>query len=313
MNFSSLLSTIACLTVLLAIGFFGGKIKLLDESATRHLSALIIKIGQPFLIINSIITQKCTPEKLREGLTVFALGLVLHAAMAVLAYFLAKPIRLPDERKLSEYSMFFSNCGFMGFPVIQSLYGDDALFSGAFYLMSFHLFVWTYGLVILARGREDIKITPKKILLNYGTVPCVIGFLLFATQIPLPGFVYSVSSYLAELCTPIAMLIAGANIARRSMKKMLKRGNLYYTSAVKLIVMPLITATVLYFIGLPDYLVIFATVMAAMPSASVITMFGEMYSISPGCAAELVGTSTIFSTATIVPVVSYAIWLCGLR
>lgn len=313
MNFSSLLSTIACLTVLLAIGFFGGKIKLLDESATHHLSALIIKIGQPFLIINSIITQKCTPDKLREGLTVFALGLVLHAAMALLAYFLAKPIGIPDERKLSEYSMFFSNCGFMGFPVIQSLYGDDALFCGAFYLMSFHLFVWTYGLVILARGREDIKITPKKILLNYGTVPCAIGFLLFATQIPLPGFVYSVSSYLAELCTPIAMLIAGANIARRSMKKMLTRGNLYYTSAVKLIIMPLITATVLYFIGLPDYLVIFATVMAAMPSASVITMFGEMYSISPGCAAELVGTSTIFSTATIVPVVSYAIWLCGLR
>ncbi len=313
MDFSSLLSTIACLTVLLAIGFFGGKIKLLDESATHHLSALIIKIGQPFLIINSIITQKCTPEKLREGLTVFALGLILHAAMAVLAYFLANPIRLPDERKLSEYSMFFSNCGFMGFPVIQSLYGDDALFSGAFYLMSFHLFVWTYGLVVLARGREDIKITPKKILLNYGTVPCVIGFLLFATQLPLPNFVYSVSSYLAGLCTPVAMLIAGANIARRSLKKMFKSGSLYYTSAVKLIIMPIITATVLYFLGLPDYLVVFATVMASMPSASVITMFGEMYSISPGCAAELVGTSTIFSTATIVPVVSYAIWLCGLR
>lgn len=313
MDFSSLLSTIATLTVLLAIGFLGGKTKLLSEDSTRHLSALIIKIGQPFLIIDSIISKQCTPENLREGLSVLGLGLCLHGAMALAAYFLAKPIKPLDERKLSEYSMFFANVGFMGFPVIRSLYGEEGLFLGAFFVMSFHLFVWTYGLVILARGRNDIKVTPKNILLNYGTVPCVIGFLIFVTRLPLPAFVYSVSSYLAGLCTPIAMLIAGANIARRSLQKMFLNGKLYYTSAVKLIVMPIVTASVLWLIGLPDELVIFSTVMAAMPSASIITMFGEMYSISPGYAAEIIGTSTVFSTVTIIPVVSYAIWLCGLR
>lgn len=313
MDFSSLLSTIATLTVLLAIGFLGGKTKLLSEDSTRYLSALIIKIGQPFLIIDSIISKQCTPENLREGLSVLGLGLCLHGAMALAAYFLAKPIKPLDERKLSEYSMFFANVGFMGFPVIRSLYGEEGLFLGAFFVMSFHLFVWTYGLVILARGRNDIKVTPKKILLNYGTVPCVIGFLIFVTRLPLPAFAYSVSSYLAGLCTPIAMLIAGANIARRSLRKMFLNGKLYYTSAVKLIVMPIVTASVLWLIGLPDELVIFSTVMAAMPSASIITMFGEMYSISPGYAAEIIGTSTVFSTVTIIPVVSYAIWLCGLR
>lgn len=313
MDFSSLLSTIACLTTLLALGFLCGKTKLLNETATKNLSTMIVHIGQPFLIINSIISQEYTPERLREGLGVFGLGLVLHAAMAALAFFLAKPIKPLDERKLSEYTMFFSNCGFMGFPVISSLYGEEGLFYGAFYLMSFHLFVWTLGLVILARGRDDIKITPRKILLNYGTVPCVIGFLIFATRLPLPDFVYSVSDYLAGLCTPIAMLIAGANIARRSFAKMFKNGKLYYTAAVKLLLMPILTATVLFFIGLPDELVVFATVMAAMPSASIVTMFGEIYSISPGYAAEIIGTSTIISTATIIPVVSYAIWLCGMR
>lgn len=313
MQFSSLLSIIACLFLLLSVGFIGGKFKILDEVSTEKLSALIIKIGQPFLIINSIICQKCTPENLKTGLLVFLLGLCMHTIMAVLAFFLAKPFKNPDRRALAEYSMFFSNCGFMGFPVIQSLYGEEGLFYGAFYIMSFHLFVWTIGLVILSRGGEGIKITPKKIFLNYGTIPCVIGFAIFVARLPLPDFLLSMSGYLSGLCTPIAMLIAGANIARRSLRKMFSDPKIYYTSFVKLIVMPVFAATVLWLLGLPEYIVIFGTVMAAMPSASIVTMFGEMYRISPGFSAELVGSSTIFSTATILPVVYYAIWLCSLR
>lgn len=313
MQFSSLLSTIACLFLLLVVGFIGGKLKIISETSTERFSELIVKIGQPFLIINSIICQKCTPENLRTGLLIFLLGICMHGGMAALAFFLAKPIKKLDERALSEYAMFFANCGFMGFPVIQSLYGEEGLFYGAFFIMSFHLFVWTLGLVILAKGGEGIRITPKKILLNFGTIPCLIGFVLFVTRLPIPGFILEMSNYLSGLCTPIAMLIAGANISRRSLKKMFTNPKIYYTSAVKLIVMPLVAGTVLWLIGMPDYIVVFGTVMASMPSASLITMFGEMYRISPGYAAEIVGSTTIFSTATILPVVYYAIWLCSLR
>ena len=313
MQFTSLLSTVACLFLLLVVGFIGGKTKIIDEQSTKKFSSLIVKVGQPFLIINSIISQKCTRENLKTGLMILVLGLIMHSVMATLAYFLAKPYKRIDKRALGEYSMFFANCGFMGFPIIESLGIENGLFYGAFYVMSFHLFVWTYGLVILGRANKDIKINVKNILLNYGTVPCVIGFVIFVSRLPLPDFVLSMSNYLAGLCTPISMLIAGANIARRSLKHMFLDPKIYYTSAVKLVLMPLVAATVLWAVGLPDYVVIFGTVMAAMPSASILASFGEMYDIVPGFASELVGTSTIFSVATIVPTVSYATWLVSLR
>ena len=313
MQFTSLLSTVACLFLLLVVGFIGGKTKIIDEQSTQKLSALIVKIGQPFLIVSSIISQKCTRENLKTGLMILVLGLVMHSVMAALAYFLAKPFKRLDKRALGEYSMFFANCGFMGFPIIESLGIENGLFYGAFFIMSFHLFVWTYGLVILRRARDDIKITTKNIILNYGTVPCLIGFIIFVTKLPLPDFITSMSSYLAGLCTPIAMLIAGANIARRSLKHMFLDPKIYYTAAVKLVLMPILAATVLWAVGLPDFVVIFGTVMAAMPSASIIASFGEMYSIAPGFAAELVGTSTLFSSVTIFPTVSYALWLVSLR
>ena len=77
--------------------------------------------------------------------------------------------------------------------------------------------------------------------------------------------------------------------------------------------MPLAVTTVLWLVGLPDYMVVFGCVMAAMPTAAVITMFGEMYHISPGCAAELVGSTSLLSVATLMPVIKFAEFLCQHR
>lgn len=312
MNIASLISMVATLALLLAAGFVAGKTKITDEVSTERLSTLIVKLGQPFLIINALVSQEFTRENLATGLKILLLGLCMHAGMAAVAYLLALPIRNFDERKLSEYSMFFANCGFIGFPIVESLYGKEGLFYGAFYLVSFHLFVWTWGIVLLARGRSDIKITPKKIFLNYGTLPCAIGFLLFCLNLPLPSFLTSFVSYLASICTPIAIIITGANLSRRSMKAMLLNKNVYYVCLVKLVVMPVLVILALRLLSLPDYMVIFGGIMAAMPCPAVVTMFGEMYRISPGYAAELVGSSTLFCVLTIAPIVLFAQWICSI-
>ena len=309
MSLASLLSTVATLALLLIIGFGAGKLGYVDALSTERLSTLIVKIGQPFLIINSLISQEYSAENLKTGLKILALGLCLHAFMALIAFLLARPVKDFDEQKLSEYSMFFANCGFIGFPIVNSIYGAEGLFYGAFYIVSFHLFVWTWGILILARKRKDIKVTPKSIIMNFGTMPCLIGFVLYASQLPLPAPVLQLSSYLAAICTPISIIISGANIARRSLKKMLTNKNVYWVNVVKLVVMPFLVALATWLIGLPEYMIVFGTIMAAMPCPAVVTMFGELYRISPGYAAELVGLSTIFCTLSIFPMVSFAQFL----
>jgi len=313
MSFTSLLSTIATLALLLAAGVVTGKLKIVDEVSTAKLSTLIVKLGQPFLIINALIGIEATPENIKSGLLILVLGTAIHIIMATLAYFFAKPIRGFDERKLTEFGMLFTNCGFIGFPILESIFGETGLFYGAFYVVSFHIFTWTWGLAILARGRDDIKITPKKALVNFGTIPSLIGIVLFLSGLQLPEFITDFSGYIASLCTPISMLITGANLSRRGMKSMLTNPSVYLTNAVRLIVMPLAVTTILWLVGVPDYMVVFGCVMAAMPTAAVITMFGEMYHISPGCAAELVGSTSLLSVATLMPVIKFAEFLCQHR
>lgn len=312
MSFSSLFSTILTLFFLLVAGYICGKCGIVDEKASGHLSNLIIKVGQPFLIINSLTGLRFSVENLRIGGQIILLGFGVHIVIAAFSYLFARPIHDLDERKLSEFALVFTNCGFVGFPILHAIFGETGLFYGAFYLVAFHLLIWTWGIAILARGRKDIRLTVKKALVNFGTIPCLIGFLLFLLPLPLPAAATGFFSYLASLCTPISILITGANLARRGLWQMCKSPRVYYINFVRLIVLPLLVTTICYLIGLPDYMVIFACVMSAMPSAAIITMFGTLYDISPGVAAEYVGSTSVLCTVTLLPVIHYANWLVQL-
>lgn len=308
-SFTSLLSTIITLFLLLAAGYVCGRLKIVDEVSSKNLSTLIVKLGQPFMIINSLIGLEYSTENLKTGLLVLLLGLGMHVVLAVLSFVGALPVKGLDERKLSEFSMVFTNCGFIGFPILESIFGAEGLFYGAFFIISFHLFTWTWGIAILARQRADIRLTLKKALVNFGTVPSLIGFILFVSRLPLPEAFTDFSAYLASLCTPIAVIITGANLARRSLKKMLTSPLVYYVNLWRLVIIPMVMTLLLWILGIPDNFVIFGCVMAAMPTAAVATMFGEMYDIQPGLAAEFVGSTSILCTATLVPVISFAAWL----
>ncbi|MBR6807338.1 MAG: AEC family transporter [Clostridia bacterium] len=312
MNFTSLLNMVATLAILLAVGFGSRKLGLIDDVFSKKLSRLVVNIGQPMLIINSLISQEYSTGNLKRGLLALAISFGLHSFMAVLAFLFARSIKDFDKRKISEFGMVFVNAGFIGFPILESLFGADGLFCGAFYLIGFHMFLWTWGILILSRGRDDIKPTPRKIFLNYGTVPCFIGFALYLSNVPLPGFLTQPVGYLAELCTPLTMMIAGSLIATGSLKKLFGAPINYFVAMIKLLVMPAIVCLCLNLVGLDDFYVIFGTVMAALPSASMVTILGELYGVNPAFASRIVGFTTISCTLTLPVAVKFAQFIVSL-
>ena len=308
MNFSSLLSIIATLFLLLVAGYVSRKTGIINEVASKNLSKLIVQLGQPMLIIGSLLSVEFTVANLKQGALIIVLGFMAHLILSVLAYLFCLPIRNLDERKITEFSAIFANCGFIGFPIMKALFGDIGLFWGAFFIISFHLTLWTWGIAIYARKRPDIKLTPKKIVLNFGTVPCLIGVLLYVAQaipgVTIPGFLADFINYLGSLCTPISMLITGALLATRTPKQIFGNKNIYYLSFIKLLVMPLVMLFFTKLIGLSYEMIMLLTVMAAMPSAAMVSMLSELYDIEPGYASQSVGTTALLSTATL-PLVLY--------
>ncbi|MBR3415695.1 MAG: AEC family transporter [Clostridia bacterium] len=306
LDYGALLSIDATLFLLLAAGFVAKKARVIDEVSTKKLSAVIVKIGQPFLLISSLISLDFSTENLKMGLLTLALSFGLHVFMATLAFLFSKGFRKDPNRSITEFALIFTNCGFIGFPIINSIYGEKGLFCGAFYLVGFHLFLWTWGVFVLSRGREDIKLTPKKIFINYGTIPSLIGIILFLLPFRMPTAVITFSQYLAGLCTPVSLLITGALIASRSPKLLFGKISTYIVSALKLIVIPMITACILRLLGLDPFFIVFGTVMAALPTASVVSMFSELYSMDSGYSSQLVGITTLFSVGTLPLLVLFA-------
>ena len=304
MNFSALLTIIATLFLLMACGFFARKKGIIDDVASKRLSTLIIKIGQPMMIISALTEAEFSYENLKDGFLYIGVGMIFHAVMGILAFFLCKGFRDLDERKITEFSLMFVNGGFIGFPILEALFGAKGLFLAAFFNISFHLFIWSWGIAILARKRSDIKLTVRKIFVNLGSIPCLIGVLLYMAVIPFPSFVLPAFLskfflYLSNLCTPISVLITGALLATRTPKQIFGSGKIYYFSAMKLLALPLIVCVMGKLMGLPHDMILFLTVEAALPAASSITMFSEMYGLNSGYASQTVGTSSLLSVGTL--------------
>ena len=159
-------------------------------------------------------------------------------------------------------------------------------------------------MMILGRGRSDIKLTVRKAFINLGTVPSAIGFVLFLMPFELPGFMVSSLSYISSLCTPVSMLIIGALLAGRTLKQMFCEGKAYYHCLFKLVLIPMAVCLIMKLLGFGDNWVLFATAITAMPSATSVTMFAELHDISQGYSAQCVGTSSLLSLAT-MPMVIY--------
>lgn len=301
-----ILNMMITMFILCAIGYIARKTNIIDSAFSKKLSAFMIKIAQPFLIISSVINAEYSREYLILGFAVIGIGLLCHAALAIFAAVYTKPIKNVNEAKMTAYTLIFANCGFLGLPVIESVLGDKGLFCGAFFQVAFNLFLWSYGMILLGRGREDIKLSPQKMILNYGTIPCIIGVVLYMLKpwFVLPGAVTKSFGYVSSLCTPISQFIVGGLIATRPLISLFKNFKLYIFSFAKLIVVPTIAIFVCKLIGLDAFMTQFIAIMTALPCATNAVMFGEMYDIEPEYAAQLVGITSVLSVIT-VPIILF--------
>ncbi len=304
-TFLNLLSIIGLLFLLMVAGYICRRARIISEEGSKHLSKLIISLGQPMMIVGALISKEFSVELFKEGLFYLALGLILHPVMALVA-FLASPLFPGGTRKnLSIFATIFNNCGFIGFPILAAIFPGKGAFYGAFFVIGFHLYLWTIGIWILSRGEEHIRLTPKKALLNYGTIPCAIGFLLYLLKgvLPFPSFVIDFTNQLGNLCLPVSVLVTGALLASQNMRALLTDLKLYLFNLVKLIGVPIVICLLakLVTLGMQDSysVVLFCTVISALPSAATVTMLAELYDLDAPYAARVVGSTSILSLATL--------------
>lgn len=314
-NFSSLISTCASLLLLILLGFILRKTGVVDEDFSKKLSTLVAKAGMPCLMIYSITSLEYSSEKLRGGIVILIFGSLAHFLMAVLAKLIFCRTKNVNEKKIYQFGCIFSNCAFIGYPILSALFGEIGLFYGAFYVVTYNLGCWSYGVLLMAKGKAGYQFTLKNMFLNLGMISCILGFLLYALQIPIPNFMRTTAMYVGNLCTPLSLIVTGSLLATIPLIKMFSNIKLYLFCAVKLAVLPLLFALTIHLCGAERLigdinLTVFLAVMVSLPPAALTSLFANMYDVKPPFAAQLVSLGTLLSPLTTLLVIKTVEFIC---
>lgn len=285
--------------IILMLGVVCNLRGIITKDGTKSLSAVELNIVNPLLIFMSY--QSEYRSELMTGLMwSFILSLVSFALAITLAMVFVP--KKSDYCVVQRFSVIYSNCGFMGIPLVKNIYGDEGVLYLTAYVTIFNLLVWTHG-YILMKGERDFS-SLKKALFSPSVIATIVGFVFYYTNIRLPEVPARSMQLISDMNTPLAMLIAGATVAQTSIFKAFRSAAMYRVCIGKLIIVPAVTFAALSVFNAPAMVKMVVTIAAGCPVATTGTMFAISMDRFPEKSSEFFAATTVLSGLTL-PLVTY--------
>lgn len=306
MELNGVYTQLGILFCLMSIGYVLGKTKFFTQQSNAILSSFIVKVALPAVIISSM-CMPLTKEVLQRALAMLGLSLLVYTMILIVAWMLPRFMTKNEKQQgILSFSIMFSNCAFMGFPVLGALLGDEAIFYVAIYNIIFNILVYTLGIKFLERGKNQKNTFDIKLLINPGIIASLIGLIIFFGKITLPSVILGAIDSVASICTPLSMLVIGAMLSGMSIKEMFGERKIYILSLIRLIFLPfMIFILTKYILKLQDdWLIIIPVVVAGMPVASNAAMMASAYESDAKFASQAVMITTLISCISI-PILIY--------
>ncbi len=297
---------VAIMVIIIAIGFFCYKIKLLTDAGVKNMSDILLFVVTPCMLINAY-QQDYTSDMAKKFLLSAGMALVLHLVMITVVTLIFRRERSEELRKINIFSSIYSNCGFMGLPLLSAALGTEGVFLGSAYLAVFSILYWTHGVFVFTGDKRSL--IAKKAVLNPGVLGVIVGLILFFCRIKLPSLIGTTVSGIAALNTPMAMLVIGAFLAKTRLKTALKRINVWLVSGLRLLLLPLAALLILKLFHIPSLVGMAILLQISCPCATVSSLFAVRYGYDPTYASEVISISTVLSLLTIPLIAFLGAWL----
>lgn len=306
-----LANQVAVMFLLLATGMLLYKIKMITDEGNRQIAGVVLYVVAPLLILDtySMEYDAAITKNMFLGFLLSAISIIIGIVISFVLKWKSKEESYSTER----FTVIFTNCGFMGIPLAQAVFGDIGVIYCTTYITMFNLFVWTYGLYLM-RGKSTGKRSLKEKLMPFltPTMFCiVIGLLVYFLQIPLPKQVKSAVSYISSMNTPLAMIVSGIYIAQGDLFGALRKGRVYAVSAMKCLAVPFFMIFVLMFMPFDEKLKTTILILSACPSGANGMLFANRFGGDTKTASNVFTVTTIASIACIPLMVMFAEWITG--
>lgn len=296
-----LLENLLIFLIIIIIGFIIGYKKYVSEEFKNNLSFLLLKVTLPAMLFHAL-AQPFQPAFLKIGVLTFLLTIVGMAICFLIGYLFMKVFKVKREYEgVWLVAATFSNVGFMGFPVIQAMYGEKGLFLASFNNIAFNLLFYSIGILMISRGKKRGTIKWRDIFLNNVMIAVFLGLFVYFTQIPIPGFIRGLAGMVGDMTTPIAMLIFGLTLSEFPLRDIFTNRTQYAINFVRLLVAPIAFIMLLKVLPLNgnELMISVLAILNAMPIAANTTLLAHEYGGDEEFAAKSTTLSTILCLVTL--------------
>jgi len=306
---------VGVLFALMAVGYFCNWRRLLNDVAIKGVTELLVLIVTPCVIIHSFMQQQFAVSLLGDLGWALAVAVFAHVVGSVIALLCLRD-RDPRREGVLRFAAIFSNAGFMGLPLEYAILGADGVFFGAMYVVMFNITCWTWGVAVMCRGAKVTNL--RSILVNPGTVGVALGMPFFLFSLKLPEVVGRPVEMLADLNTPLAMIMVGWYLAESGKERPFYTLHVtlstFTVAALRLVAVPLavIGAFVVLRACVPALNPVMAVAIvtaASAPVAALTTVIAARFNRDVATATGLVSGTTLLSILTMPPIVGFALWL----
>lgn len=288
------------MSLIMILAFICYRAKIINQEGNKNLSNLLLMVVNPCLVITTFQTDY-DPRLVKGLLISFLAAFAAHIIAILIARFFI-PSANNSEYCLERFASIYSNCGFIGIPLIYSILGSEGVFYLTAYMTIFNLFTWTHGLILMEGHFSVAKL--KEGLLSPLIIATCISMILFFFQIRLPETILSSIKYIADMNTPLAMMIAGFSVAQADLKKIFSNLHIYRVLLLKLLIIPFAVMSLLVLSGITPNIAYPILIASACPTATTTTLMAIRYNKNYTYASEIFSVSTLLSMISI-PFVTY--------
>ena len=290
MDFQVIATTMCSLLIIVIAGYFSHKRGIINEEFERKLSGFVIKVTCPALLISSTMGDKM-PD--REHIPMLLLvSLLTYVILIPLAYIQPVLMRVrQDLRGMYSFMLTYSNVGFIGYPVVASIFGSDAVFYACILNVFNTITVFIWGVMFISG--ENLKDGFRfRLFVSPAMIATYISVIIVVLNLHTPKAIAMPLSILGNMTVPSSLIVIGAALAEIPTRKMVGTPHIFIMCFLKLLVLPLLVYYAMLFIGVDTRISSINMILIAMPVAS----FGTMFCMQMGKDETTMSQGTFWTT-----------------
>jgi len=300
--------TMTKLLFTMAVGFYLNKKNILDQETSKKMSAMVVNFTAPLLIISS--ASQVAGDNQSVILLMLFSGLFLYFLFPVISLAAAKLVHAPSDcRGVYQCMVMLANTAFMGYPVVQALYGESAIFYTTIFNFGYNILFYTYGSFLMDTDAGQASIFEPRRLLSAGFLAVMVALIIPFSGITLPDMILQPCSFIGNITTPMSMLIVGSNMANYPLRDIFSEKRIYVMAFIRLLVMPVLTAAYMSLLTDDPLLICMTAMTIGMPVGSMVAMASSKYEKQGRIGSISVVMTTICSMSTIpILAVIFKLW-----